>query len=135
MNVPISWKSKTMSRVALSSTEAEYVAASELTKEVSFVIKILEHLKIYVELPVDIYIDNIGAIYMARNNSGGKGTRHVNMRFHYCREVNGTLIRTNFIKSIDNDADIMTKNPTKAEHERHAPKLVEEVPKDMWPKN
>ena len=92
-------------------------------------------MKIDVELPVDIYIDNIGAIYMAQNNTSGKGTRHVNMRFHYCREVNGTLIWTNFVKSADNEADLMTKNPTKAEHDCYALKLVASVPNTLHPQN
>ena len=65
MGVSISWKSKTLTRVNLSSTEAEFVGSSELMKEIHFVLKILEHLHIEVELPVDIFIDNIGAIYMA----------------------------------------------------------------------
>ena len=60
MSVPISWKSKTMTRVSLSSTEAEYCAASELVKEILYVLQILEHLHIHVELPVDIYMDTIG---------------------------------------------------------------------------
>ena len=135
MNVPISWKSKTLTRCSLSSTEAEYCAASELVKEVTYVMQILEHMHIYIELPVDIYMDNIGAIYMARNNKGGTGTRHVNIRYNYCREVHGKLIRLIFVKSSENEADILTKNPTKAEHERHSAKLIGMVPENFHPKN
>ena len=87
MGVPISWKSKTMTGVKLSSTEAEYCAASELIKEIKFVIQILEHLGINIELPVKVYVDNIGAIHIARNNQSGTATRHINMRVNYVREV------------------------------------------------
>ena len=80
-------------------------------------------------------MNNIKAIFMARNNSSGTGTRHINMRYHYCREVHGKLINLIFVKSADNEADLMTKNPTSAEHKRHAPKLVTEVPDDLYPKN
>ena len=128
MGVPISWKSKTMSRVMLSSTEAEYSSASELVKEIFYVLQILEHLGIAVELPVKIYVDNIGAIHMARNNQSGSNTRHINIRYMYVREVQGTMIEMIFVKSKDNEADIMTKNPTYDEHERHSKKLVGEVP-------
>ena len=33
-----------------------------------------------------------------------------------------------FVRSEDNEADLMTKNPTMAENERHSIKLVDEVP-------
>ena len=131
MGVPIAWKSKTQSHVTLSSAEAEYVSASELVKEIMFVEQIMEHLNIEIQLPITIYIDNIGAIYMARNNSKGRATRHVNYRYNYCREVHGKLVELSFVKSEDNEADILTKNATKDEHERHSKKLVTNIPKEL----
>jgi len=68
MGVPISWKSKTQGHVTLSSAEAEYISLSELEKEVMFVLQLLEHVGIRVETPIKLFIDNIGAIHMARNN-------------------------------------------------------------------
>lgn len=117
MDVPISWKSKTMSRVNLSSAEAEYVGMSKLVKEIHFVLKILEFLHIGVVLPVEVFIDNIGEIFMARNNSGSKNTRHVNMRYFYCQEVHGKMIRLTFVRSEMNEAGILTKNATNTEHQ------------------
>jgi len=131
MDVPISWKSKTQSHVTLSSAEAEYVSVSELVKETMFVLQLLELIGVQIELPVRIYIDNVGAIYMARNNASGPGTRHVNYRYHYCRELHGTLIELIFVKSEENEADILTKNPTNQEHEKHAVKWVSEVPLEL----
>jgi len=131
MDVPIAWKSRTQSYVTLSSSEAEYVSVSELVKEIMFTLQILELLHIQVELPIKIYIDNIGAIFMARNNSSGPGTCHVNYRYNYCRELHGSLIELIFIRSENNEADIFTKNVTKKEHERHAPKLVSEIPPNL----
>ena len=131
MGVPISWKSKTQSHVTCSSAEAEYVSASELVKEIKFVTEILEHLNVLVELPVKVYIDNIGAIYMARNNAKSGATRHVNYRYNFCREVHGKLIELIFVKSEDNEADIMTKNATKDELQKHAAKLVTNIPKEL----
>ena len=99
MDALILWKSKTQGHVALSSAEAEYISVSELVKEILFVMKILETLNVYVELPIKIQIDNIGAIHMARNNIGGPGTRHVNFRYHFCRELHGKLIELVFVRS------------------------------------
>jgi hypothetical protein len=71
MNVPIAWKSKTQKHVTLSSAKAEYISASELVKEIKTVMQLLELLQVNVELPIKIFIDNVGAIYMARNNTSG----------------------------------------------------------------
>ena len=135
MGVPILWKSKTQNSVVVSSSEAEFVAASELVKEIMFVIQILEHIGIEVELPVKIYIDNIGSIYMARNNTSITGTKHVRHRFCFCREVHGTLIELIFVRSEDNTADLMTKNLVELLYTKHSLKLVGLVPWSLVPKN
>ena len=62
LGVPIAWKSKAQCHVTLSSSEAEYVAISELVKEIQYVLQILESMKIKVKFPVKVYVDNIGAI-------------------------------------------------------------------------
>ncbi len=64
-NIPISWKSK--QSVTLSSSEAERVALSEAVKEVIFVSQLLTSMKIHVQYPVIVQVDNVGAIFMAQN--------------------------------------------------------------------
>ena len=113
MNVPIAWKSRTQQGVVCSSTEAECISSSELVKEIKFVLQTLEHVGIEVELPVKVCIDNIGAIHMARNNASTKGTKHVNIKFHFTREVHGTMIELIFVRTEDDEADIMTNNATR----------------------
>ena len=135
MGVPISWKSKTQQGVVLSSAEGEYVASSELVKEVMFVKQLLEEIGIVVQIPIKIKVDNMGAIFMARNNVGNSGTRHVNIRTHYQRElVKQGIIEFQYIRTDLNTADIMTKNPTKAEHIRHTKGMIDVVPSELWPK-
>ena len=95
----------------------------------------LEEIGIDVELPIRIHIDNMGAIFMARNNLKSAGTRHVNIRYHFVRELHGDVIEFVYVKSEDNTADILTKNPMAAEHEKHASKLVMEVPESLRHKN
>jgi hypothetical protein len=102
-----------------------------LVKEIKFVLVILEHLGIEVGLPVKVHIDNIGAIYMARNNAKSGATRHVNFRFHYCREVHDKLIVFIFVKSEDIEADILMKNATNDEMDQHASKLVDKTPTEL----
>ena len=84
-----------------------------------------------VQLPIQIFVDNVGAIQMVRNNGGGSGTRHLNIRFHFVREIHGEIIILKFVKSKDNDADILTKNTTQEEFGRHAPKMVGKVPENL----
>ena len=76
-------------------------------------------------------MDNMGAIQMVRNNRGGSGTRHVNVRFHFVREMHGKLLELVYVGSEDNEADMMCKNPTEEVFNRHTPKMVGKVPSDL----
>jgi hypothetical protein len=62
---PIAWKSKAVNSVTLSSTEAEYYAASEIAKEVVFAKKLLEENGIQIQFTINIKCDNVGAIDLA----------------------------------------------------------------------
>jgi len=131
MNVPIAWRSKGQKHVTLSSSEAEYVSISEVVKEILFVRQVLKTLDIEVELPIKVLVDNVGAIQMSNNNVSGAATRHVNMRYHFVRElICNKIIEVGFIRSDENDADLMTKNLVRRLFEKYADKLVEEIPKE-----
>jgi len=51
------------------SSEAEFVALSEATKGIKFIIQVLLSIGIEVEMPVIVRVDNVGAIFMAKNVS------------------------------------------------------------------
>jgi hypothetical protein len=78
----ISWKSKASNSVTLSSTEAEYIALSEVTKEIMFVKQVLETIGIGLKLPITVKIDNVGAIYLSNNHSLRQRTKHIEIRKH-----------------------------------------------------
>ena len=63
----ISWKSKTGKSVTLSSTEAEYVGVSELSKEILLIRNVIESMGLKVDYPIVIEVNNVGAIYLAHN--------------------------------------------------------------------
>ena len=63
-NVPVAWKSKSMRSVVLSTTEAEYVALSEVLKEIKFIYQVLLTMGIRVPLPIKVRVNNIGAIWV-----------------------------------------------------------------------
>ena len=59
---PIAWRSKGMKSAVLSTTEAEYMALSEVMKELKFIVQLLHTMTIAVELPITVHVDNVGAI-------------------------------------------------------------------------
>ena len=125
---PIAWKSKGGKSVTLSSTEVEYVASSEIAKEAIFVKNLLDSIGIKIELPITIRVDNVGAIYLANNYSTSQRTKHIDIRAHFLREyIENGIIKVLFIRSEDNDADILTKNTPEDLFHSHASKNVEEI--------
>lgn len=123
---PISWKSKSGRSVTLSSTEAEYYACSEAAKELVFVQNLIKSMGIELTLPIQLHVDNTGAIYLANNYSTGQRTKHIDIRAHFVREliVDGVL-KIIFVKTEDNDADIFTKNTSEEIHLKHSAKMIE----------
>jgi hypothetical protein len=125
---PIAWKSKAGKSVTLSSTEAEYVASSEIAKEAIFVKNILDSIGIKINLPIHIRVDNVGAIYLANNYATGQRTKHIDIRAHFLREyIESGVLKVVFIRSEDNDADILTKNTPEELFHSHRKKNVEEI--------
>ena len=55
---PVSWQSRMQSTVALSSMEAEYMAASAATQEALWQARLLQQLGMRIELPIILYEDN-----------------------------------------------------------------------------
>ena len=121
----VAWKSRSQKNVTLSSSEAEYVAMSELCTEIVFIKSILEFMGVDVELPIVVYCDNVGAVFLAHNPKTSMRTKHVDIRYHHVREyvVDG-VIMIKFVKSEENDADIFTKNTNRETFMRHQEKFM-----------
>ena len=78
--VPICWRSKAQKTITLSSAEAEWIALSEATKEIMFVLQLFQEMKIKVELPIVVNVDNIGAIFMSKNINTSSRSKHIDVR-------------------------------------------------------
>ena len=123
--VPVSWKSRGQKSVTLSSTEAEFVALSEAAKEIKFIVQILESMKMKVELPIIVRVDNVGAIGLSKNLSTSQRTKHIDVRYNFVREfVEDEFIKIIFVKSKENHADIFTKNTNREVFEKHVENFV-----------
>ena len=104
--VPGVWKSKIMKNVVLSTTESEYVAVSEVVKEIRFLYQMLRSLEIKVPLPFKVQVDNVGAIWLANNSSVAERTKFVDLRALFVRDmIKDQVIEIKFVKSAENDSE------------------------------
>ena len=111
--------------VMLSSSEAEWVSLSEAVKEIMFVLHLLEFMEIKVQYPVTVRVDNVGTIFMSTNLTTMGRTKHVDVRTKYVRDyVEDGVLKLIFVKSEDNESDIMTKNCPSDLHKKHSSKIV-----------
>ncbi len=106
----ISWCTKKQRTVALSSTEAEYMAINEIAKEIMWLRIILKELSITVKTPTIIYVDNQSAIRISENDTEHDRTKHIDIRHYYIREliVKGD-IKLKWLPTSEQLADIFTK--------------------------
>ncbi|WJX11887.1 hypothetical protein P8452_02442 [Trifolium repens] len=123
-NSPISWSSKKQNIVALSSCEAEYVAAAQAACQAVWLESLLDELKIKYVKPVKLNVDNQSAISLARNPIAHGRSKHIETKYHFLRyqvtqdKLNLVHCRTNV-----QIADIMTK-PLKADRFKDLRALV-----------
>ena len=107
---PISWTSRAQKTIALSSTEAEYMALSDCSRQVVWVHTLLGELG-YTLKPIPICGDNQGSIFIASNPVTEKRSKHIDIRYHYIREViRRKIVEVYFIEGEENPADLLTKN-------------------------
>ena len=120
--VPIAWRNKGIGSVVLSTTEAEYIALSQVVKELKFIIQLLQTMKIQIEIPITVYVDNVGAIWLSNNHTT---SRHVHIRTAFAKEYQEEgKILIKFVKSKDNDADINTKNTANVTFQKHQKRSI-----------
>jgi hypothetical protein len=113
------WTSKKQGTVSLSSTEAEYQALSECTQEAIFTQNLITEITGEMKTAI-IYEDNLGAIFLLKNQQISQRTKHIDIRHHYMRNLmEDKRIEVRFIRSEENAADIETKNTDGKTFEKH----------------
>ena len=106
----VAFGSKKQKSVALSSCEAEIVAASVATQDVIFMRRLLNELGIDTPEPTPLALDNRAARDLAYNPEHHERTKHVDRRHFYVRKaVEDLEITVPFVSSHDNLADFFTK--------------------------
>eukprot|EP00253_Pinus_taeda_P028082 PITA_28082 len=81
----VSWRSHKQLVLAYSTTEAEYVATTEATKEILWLEKILKYLQVKQVHSNPLMIDNTSIIKLARNPKFHDRTKHINTKYHLIR--------------------------------------------------
>lgn len=111
---PICWRSHLQRNVVLSTTEAEYLAATETCRQLQWVKILIESIQLQSEIDGSIcttlYIDNQSAISLIKNHENHKRSKHIALRNHYCRQqFESGLINPVYIESRLQLADGLTK--------------------------
>ena len=111
----ISWSSKQQPTMALSSTEAEYMALTQACKEAIRVKRFLTELSTTPtpynwEASITIFADNQGSMALAKNPEFHGRMKHIGIQHHFIREqVTSQQVTLEYLPTGDMLADLLTK--------------------------
>jgi hypothetical protein len=129
---PMHWASKMQTEIALSTTEAEYIALSQAMREVLPIIWLLEEarqhgipvLSVKTKVHCKVFEDNAGAIEIANVPKMRPRTKHLNIKYHHFREeVRKGTISIYHARTEDQIADIFTKPLAETPFTKHRERI------------
>lgn len=130
---PILWSSKLQTHIALSSTEAEYIAISTAMREVIPLMNLMQEMqsKGFIttsttpQIHCRVFEDNVGAIEIAKLKKYRPRTKHINTQYHHFRQyVECGHIELHYITSADQMADMLTKSLPLVDITKHRLKVM-----------
>jgi hypothetical protein len=119
---PIAWQSKLQTTIAVSTMEAEYMAAFGAIQELIWTKGVLGEIGFDYVGPMILHMDSQSAMALARNPTHHKRSKHIDIKYHWLREhtyESGTVDLAH-CKTEDMVADVMTKALDSKLHEKHA---------------
>ena len=107
---PVSWQSRKQGCVAISTSEAEYIALTSAAQEGIWLCRLLDELTGKQTNPIVIYEDNQSAICLSKNPQFHGRSKHIDIKFHFIRDrvKEGTIV-VEYCRSEDMLADMYTK--------------------------
>lgn len=114
----ISWGCRKQRTIALSSTEAEYMAITEGCREAVSLINLQNEIteQMYT---IKLYNDNQSAKKLSENPIFHNRTKHIDIQYHYCREViSDKIVEINYLPTGEMPADIFTKSLNSVKHHK-----------------
>ena len=107
---PISWQTRQQPSTALSTMEAEFMAACAASQECVWLIQILKEFGAYFTSPITLFEDNKACLDYSRNSTNHQRTKDISVRYHFIRElINDRVLKLEPIDTAENVADIFTK--------------------------
>jgi transposase InsO family protein len=105
----ISWFSKKQNSVALSTAEAEYIAAGSSCSQMMWMKQMLQEYNVEQDV-LTLYCDNLSAINISKNPIQHSRTKHIDIRHHFIRDlVEDNVITLEHVDTEEQIADIFTK--------------------------
>jgi hypothetical protein len=117
---PITWKTVLQKRLALSTAEAEYRAATILTKELVWLRRLLKELDFPQTEPTTFFEDNAACVKMIENPMVSHRNKHIELDAHFVRDhyLLGS-VKPLPISTKEQKADLFTKNLGRPLFEKH----------------
>ena len=106
----VSWQSRLQKCVALSTTEAEYIATTKSCKELLSMKRFIHDLGFKQQCYV-VYCDNQSAIHLSKNSTFHTRSKHIDLRYHWViYALNDNLFELEKINTDHNGSDMLTKS-------------------------
>ena len=129
------YSTKFQKAIALSSTEAEFVSASDAGKYALYRRSILTDLGYAQTDPTKLLIDNTGAVFMVEAQAPTRRTRHVDIRYFALLQWSDTggQVKATSIPTATNISDSMTKPTGRIKFHQHADLFMGHLPPQYVP--
>ena len=115
----ISWNCKRQPTIAVSTTEAEYMATSHCLKEALWLRQLLEDVGFVQRGATRIMCDNQGCIALAKDPKHHSRTKHIDVQHHFIREkLENREVSLLYCPTEDMVADVLTKGLARVRHEK-----------------
>ena len=117
----ISWISQRQKSTALSSMEAEFIAASEASREAAWLEKLTGDLNEVFDIPPVLYCDNLGTIDLIHDHKFHSKAKHIDIRCNFIRNdmLEKGRLTVEHIAGTDQPADILTKQLPIEQYKTH----------------
>ncbi|KAK1432653.1 hypothetical protein QVD17_09551 [Tagetes erecta] len=106
----VSWQSQKQKTVALSSCEAEFMAATLAACQAVWLHGLLEEITVKQQEIVTILVDNKSAIQLMKNPVFHGRSKHISPKYHFIRQcVDKNQVQVDFVSGNMQKADVLTK--------------------------
>lgn len=106
----IGWGCHKQKCVALSSTEAEYVALAECLQEIKWIQKLMADVGQQLVLPIVVHEDNQSCIALTREDRTERKAKHIDTKYNFVKDmVRDGTVQLQYCPTEQMEADLLTK--------------------------